>query len=145
LTSTLPTSISSKNQEHMTQLKNEWNDRWQKSPRRQRFETINDTFPFNGYRKRQNKLSRAHTSILLQVRSGHLPLNHYLHRIKKSDTERCQACRLNPGDETPKETVKHFLYNCDTYSVAVAVAVTVTVTVLLLTAETCPRTRNWIH
>jgi hypothetical protein len=112
----LPISISSKNQAHMVRLKTEWADRWQESPRRQQFEAIDDSFPFNGYRKRQNKLPRAHASILLQVRSGHLPLNRYLYRIKKSDTKRCQACRLNPDDETPTEDIKHFLYDCDAYA-----------------------------
>jgi len=40
---------------------------WQDSSRRQCFERIDDSFPFNGYRKRQDKLPRSHASILLQV------------------------------------------------------------------------------
>jgi len=67
----LPTSVSSKNREHMVQLKNEWKTLWQDSPRRER--------------EQQDKLSRAHASLLLQVRSGHLSLNTYLYRIKKAD------------------------------------------------------------
>jgi ribonuclease HI/exonuclease III len=113
---TLPISISAKNRTHLESLKTKWTAEWAKSPRQRRFERIDDTFPFNSYRKRQDKLSRAHASYLLQVRSGHLPLNFYLHRIKKVDSKQCQACHLTPDDETPNETISHFLYDCDAYS-----------------------------
>jgi ribonuclease HI len=113
---TLPTSVSSKNREHMDYLKEEWAEMWQESPRRHRFKRVDDTFPFNGYRKRQNKLSRAHTSLLMQVRSRHLPLNSYLHRINKAESDRCLSCRARPDDETPPETIEHFIYNCDAYT-----------------------------
>ena len=79
-------------------------------------ERTDDAFPFNSYRECQNKLSRAHASLLMQVRSGHLPLNFYLHRIGKAETKNCQACQLEPGDETPAETIHHFLYDCAAYT-----------------------------
>jgi len=116
LRNTLPTSISSKNREHMEQLKRRWVTMWQDSPRKPKMERIDDSFPFNGYRKRQHKLSRAHASILMQVRSGHLPLNTYLYRVKKSELNQCEACKINPEDESPPETIKHFLYDCEAYT-----------------------------
>jgi len=116
LRGTLLISASSKNREHLAHLRRKWGRSWQDSPRRRRLERIDDTFPFDGYRKRQDKLSRAHASHLLQVRSGHLPLNVYLHRIKKSETKKCQACAIEPGDDTPDETVSHFLNDCDAYT-----------------------------
>jgi ribonuclease HI/exonuclease III len=112
----LPISISAINCEHLKSLKSRWAANWHESPRRHRIQGIDDTFPFNGYRKRQDRLSRAHASYLLQVRSGHLPLNYYLHRIKKSDTKQCTACRIEQGDETSTETISHFIYECAAYN-----------------------------
>jgi hypothetical protein len=79
-------------------------------------EKIDKSYPFTGYRKRQYGLSRRHASLLVQVRSGHLPLNVYLHRINKADLKRCQACMIEQGDETPTETIKHFIYDCEAYT-----------------------------
>jgi ribonuclease HI len=115
LRQTLLSGISLKNRTHMEELKRNWVDMWQGSPQQQQFERIDDTFPFNGYRKRQYELSREHASLLLQIRSGYQPLNSYLHRIKKVDLDKCQACQINPDDETLPETVKHFIYDCDAY------------------------------
>jgi hypothetical protein len=52
----------------------------------------------------------------MQVRSGHLPLNFYLHRIGKAETKHCQVCRLKEGTDTPTETIHHFLYDCEAYA-----------------------------
>ena len=113
---TLPTSASAKNQDHMEHLKQQWKTLWLTSPRRPRIDQIDDTFPFPGYRMRQSKLSREQASLLVQVRSGHFPLNLFLFRIGKSDTKQCQACRLQPDDETPTETLTHFLFECEAYA-----------------------------
>ena len=59
----------------------------------------------------------THDNPYLQVRSRHLPLNSYLHRIKKVDTNKCQSCKVSPeDDETPPETVAHFINDCDAYT-----------------------------
>ena len=116
LRSQLPTSASARNQHYLEKLKRRWGREWLKSPRRRRFEMIDDTFPFSGFRRRQNKLSRAHSSLMVQIRSGHLPLNLYLHRIGKTDSKQCQACRTNDEEETPTENVTHFLYDCPAYA-----------------------------
>jgi hypothetical protein len=100
----------------MERLKREWVTMWQESPRQWHFERIDNTFPFNGYRKHQNQLSRAQASLMIQVRSGHLPLNTYLHKIKKVESNCCKACCINPDDETPLETIKHFIYDCEVYT-----------------------------
>jgi hypothetical protein len=93
-----------------------WKTSWTGSPRKERMERMDNSFPFTKYRERQDKLTRAHASLLMQIRSGHLPLNFYLHRIKKADSKNCQACKLEPEDETPTETIKHFLYDCEAYT-----------------------------
>jgi hypothetical protein len=51
----------------------------------------------------------------MQLRSGHAPLNFFLNKIGKLDTDRCKVCRTEPGDEPPQETVKHFLFECNAY------------------------------
>ena len=53
---------------------------------------------------------------MIQVRSGHFPLNSYLHRIGKSDSKRCQACRQETHGEAPTEDISHYLYECSAYS-----------------------------
>ena len=112
----LPTNASASKQEYLEHLKRRWKENWTTSPRKERIERVDKMFPFDGYRKRQYGLPRHHASLLMQVRSGHLPLNEYLHRINKAESKKCQACRIEPGDETPTENIKHFVYDCDAYT-----------------------------
>ena len=116
LRKTLPTSASATKQEYAKQLKTKWKDMWLTSPRRQRFEQIDEAFPFTKFRKRQEQLSREQASLLMQVRSGHIPLNSFLFRIGKSDTRICQACDGEQGQEAAPETVDHFLFHCRAHS-----------------------------
>jgi hypothetical protein len=92
----------------------QWRREWVLSPRRRKMERIDESFPFNEYRKRQYKLTRNQASTLFQVRSGHIPLNSHLHRINKSETKLCQQCE--PNDEAHEETVTHFLFECIAYT-----------------------------
>ncbi|KAH9939718.1 uncharacterized protein BXZ73DRAFT_36246, partial [Epithele typhae] len=43
---------------------------------------------------------------LIQLRSGHAPLNAHLFRIKRADSALCPACKFAP------ETVLHYLILC---------------------------------
>jgi hypothetical protein len=113
---TLPASASAVKQEYMRHLRDMWTLDWTTSPRRERMERMDDNFPFDSYRKRQYGLSRTHASLLLQVRSGHLPLNPYLHRIGKSETKRCLSCSDAQGGNAPAESTKHFIYDCRAYA-----------------------------
>ena len=115
LRTSLPTSASAIKQEHMDQLKMKWKATWLTSPRRTRFEQLDQTFPFTKYRKRLDKLTREQASRLMQIRSGHIPLNLFLFKINRSDTKLCRACQTEPDEETPTETVTHFLFECDAY------------------------------
>ena len=46
-----------------------------------------------------------------------MPLNSYLHKIKRAESNKCQSCKSHPEDEeTPPETINHFLYNCEAYT-----------------------------
>ena len=51
----------------------------------------------------------------MQVRSGHIPLNSFLHRIGKLESEACPTCQVGAG-AAPAETVTHFIFHCGTYT-----------------------------
>ena len=52
--------------------------------------------------------TRKTATTLAQLRTGHCPLNLYLHRFKKTDSPYCQ-CRYQ------HETVQHYLLECRNY------------------------------
>ena len=112
----LPISASATKQEFAETQKIRWLDAWTASPRFARFQHIDTSFPFNKFRKISSVLSRAQTSLLIQLRTGHIPLNSYLHRIKKSDTRRCANC-WDAGRGSIIETVIHYLFECQAYAV----------------------------
>jgi ribonuclease HI len=111
----LPVSATAVKQEFGEKLKTRWMDMWKTSPRYARFQHIDANFPFKKFRKISEVLSRAQTSLLTQLRTGHIPLNSYLFRIKKSGTRRCELC-WGIGQLTITETVVHFLFECQAYA-----------------------------
>ena len=46
----------------------------------------------------------------MQLRTGHIPLNHFMHRIGKTDSPTCPTC------QTADETVPHYLLDCPGYA-----------------------------
>ena len=56
------------------------------------------------------RIPRHMASLIFQLRTGHAPLNNYLHRFKCVDSARCPAC----GEG--RETVEHFLLRCPKYA-----------------------------
>ncbi|KAF8960577.1 hypothetical protein BDZ97DRAFT_1595774, partial [Flammula alnicola] len=52
---------------------------------------------------------------LLQLRSGHIPLNAHLNRFKCVETNKCQACLPEDGSNPAVETVIHYLFECPAY------------------------------
>ena len=54
-------------------------------------------------------LRRAQCSILVQLRSGHIPLREYLARFGHADTPRCTHCNVT-------ESVRHYLSICGRYT-----------------------------
>jgi hypothetical protein len=80
------------------------------SPRYEFLRSIDHTFPSNNFKNIIDDYPRWHCSLLFQLRSGHVPLNKYLHRISKSPSPRCQQCNER------EETVHHFLVSCPKYA-----------------------------
>ena len=70
---------------------------------------IDNQMPSKTYRKLAERLPRRQASILIQLRTEHVPLQKYLHRIKKVDSPMCEQCGATP------ETVYHFLRECPAY------------------------------
>lgn len=55
--------------------------------------------------KALSKLKRPDATAISQIRSGHFPLNAYLHRFKAADTPNCDLCKQ-------RDNVGHLLTNC---------------------------------
>ncbi|KAF4617788.1 hypothetical protein D9613_006162 [Agrocybe pediades] len=112
---TLPYSTKALKDTHLKTLKQEAAERWQQSGRPERFDRdIDEKYPYDDFRKQQAKLTRAKSSILMQIRTGHLPLNAYLHRFGQHHTSRCSAC-YQTTRRHKEETLKHYLFECPEY------------------------------
>ncbi|KAI0042452.1 hypothetical protein FA95DRAFT_1500077, partial [Auriscalpium vulgare] len=90
----LPRSTSAIRQEHHALLKQCWTDIWKASPRYTRYARLDPLMPSNKFLKlvANRQITRAHSSILFHLRTGHVALNKHLHRIGKIDSPRCPSC-----------------------------------------------------
>lgn len=78
------------------------------SPRYKRFTDIDDTTNPKAYQRLIDDLPRVHTTVLFQLRTGHIALNSHLHRIQKKDSPDCERC-------AHRETVHHYILQCRRY------------------------------
>jgi len=111
----LPFSASAEKQAYTLEINTMWSEMWQSSPRRARMDHIDKSFPFKNFRKIQYQLTRAQSSLLLQLCSGHIPLNAHLYRLNCSNTDKCTACSEQIGAPPAAETITHFLFHCPAY------------------------------
>jgi ribonuclease HI len=102
----LPRSISAACQHFKTEIQGSWRKRWTTSPRYARMAKIDDHLPSKSYLKCTENLTRAQTSLIMQLRTTHAPLNGHLHRIKRAPSPLCPACTRTA------ETVHHYLLDC---------------------------------
>lgn len=109
----LPTSISAAQQALQNKIKKHWNTKWKASPHHALSLNINYLLPSDNFMHITNQLSRKQASVLIQMRTGHLPLNNILFRIKRADTPYCPHCDGNYGEMT-----LHFLFFCPHYEAA---------------------------
>jgi ribonuclease HI/endonuclease/exonuclease/phosphatase family metal-dependent hydrolase len=115
LRSPLPVSASAIKQEFSAKLNRLWSKVWDESPRKDRFLRLDPDFPFVRFRKRLFQLTRKQASIIMQLRTGHIPLNFYLKRIGKVDSDRCTNCPEGPDRIQVPETTNHFLFECQAH------------------------------
>ena len=102
----MPQSLSATQQVFKEELARRWKEKWSKSLRFTCMHNIDPSLPSKKYRNLANTLMRAQASLLTQLRSGHIPLNSHLHRIRKTTSPLCPNC--NRSDET----VHHYLFEC---------------------------------
>ena len=85
---------------------------WSASPCQPKLSQLDPKFTYKHYSKIQMNLKRYQVNLLMQIRTGYIPLNFYLHQIKKAEMRNCTACQGH-GPPT-KETIMHFLFKCGT-------------------------------
>ena len=110
----LPKSISALRQKQKTSSKTHWADKWKKSPRHEKAKRLGLDVPCGAFIKLVSSLSKTHMSLLVWLYTGHISLNHHLHRIRISDTAACPLCST---ELTPvPETTHHFILECPNYA-----------------------------
>ncbi|OJA15130.1 hypothetical protein AZE42_11430 [Rhizopogon vesiculosus] len=100
---TLPISKSALKQQFHHKIKKEAAAVMAKSPRYPLLRKIDSSAPSKHFSLLVTSLPRRHSSLLFQLRTGHVPLNKHLHCIAKAPNPICQHCHLR------EETVHHFL------------------------------------
>ena len=105
----LPRSKSEAKQAHTLKLKAAVLDLWNKSIRHERMTQIDPEFKHSTFIKLIHKLHCDQASLLFQLRTGHVPLNAYLHKIQKVDSLICPNCLQY------NETVIHYILHCKKY------------------------------
>ena len=70
---------------------------------------LKPTVPSKKYLMLITPLLRKATSILSQLRMGHVPLAKHLHHIGKANSLTCPACTQN------KESIQHYILHCPAY------------------------------
>jgi ribonuclease HI len=103
----LPYSKSAIKQKFAEKIKRRAKKMCTGSPRYNRVSQINNSLPSKTFLNMIQDTSRSKSSIILQMRTGHIPLNKYLYRIGKAQSLLCRAC-----DRSQDETVFHFLVEC---------------------------------
>ena len=111
-------SASATKQMFNAKIKKLWAEKWNQSPRKNRLDQFGKNFPFKKFTTNLLKLTQKQTSIILQIRCGHFPLNQYLHKIKKVASNTCQACLAANIDTPSQETIHHFIFTCQAYTTA---------------------------
>ena len=106
----LPLSISALHQENNDRLKRRWHRHWKSSERENLLRTIDNSAPSKKYLQLISGLDHCQASLLFQLRSGHISLNHHLFRIQKSESPTCPLCQ-----GITVQMVKHFLLDCPHY------------------------------
>ena len=106
----LPTSISAAWQYLRSEIKKRWKTEWKVSPRHTLSSKIDYSLPSDNFLHIVNQLTHKQASVLIQIRTGHIPLNNVLFRIKRADTPYCPHC-----DGGYRETTLHFLFFCPHY------------------------------
>ena len=102
----LPHSKSALKQTHRAVLKTVASTMFESSPQCAAQRRIDPSIPSSKFQALIQGLPRCHASLLMQLQSGHTPLNKHLHHIGSVDSPTCPACK------EAQETVLHRLLLC---------------------------------
>jgi ribonuclease HI len=102
------TCLSSLKEYIKKQTREKWTFRWQNHNTARHRKQYCKLLLRRADRKILETLSKKQSSLLLQFRNGHVPLNYYLHRIRSQGSAKCPHC-------DKKETITHFIYQCSHY------------------------------
>ena len=105
----LPRSATTTKRLHREAVMVEWKTRRGGSTRIERMNRIDPDFSPSGFQKLIKSLNRNESTLINRLRSNHLPLNAFLHRILRGDSPTCSKC--NNADET----IRHYLFECAAY------------------------------
>ena len=89
----LPVSIAATRQVLKKKLKTRWQTEWRSSKRYAGSNRIDPSLPSDNFLHIIDQLRRNQASLLVQLRTGHVPLNAVLHRIKKAESADCPHCK----------------------------------------------------
>lgn len=146
----LPKNRSALKAVYNSELELTWTNRWILSERGMRFAHFDPDPPSLKHVQKLDALSRPQASLYTQLRSGHIGLNFFLHRIGASDSPNCTTCHV-------PETVNHFLMQCSRFvahrsRLRLAIAPAPLDTRTLLSSENikavssfCIETRRFVH
>ncbi|TFY56014.1 hypothetical protein EVJ58_g7895 [Rhodofomes roseus] len=106
----LPISLSRLRQTLNATITTRAHEEWKDSPRAVKMDRIDEDMPSKKYCKIAYSLPRRHASLLIQLRTEHVPLRRHLHRMQLVDSPNCQHC-----DRGVREMVFHYLLECPGY------------------------------
>ena len=105
-----PVSQSAMRQSHMKKVNIKSRISFESSPRCQHLHRIDPFMPSSKFRLDTTSAEHWHMSMLVQLRTGHVPLQKHLHRIGHADSPICPAC------QSSEETVHHYLMTCPAHN-----------------------------
>jgi RNase H len=108
---TLPKNRAAVIQWHEAQLQKEGAELFRRSPRAHKLQEIDPLMPLKHFEKMMRDLPHRQATILIQLRTGHVPWNKHLFKIGKANSPLCPGCRK-------EETVHHYLIQCKKYKTA---------------------------
>ncbi|KAK7012564.1 ribonuclease H-like domain-containing protein [Favolaschia claudopus] len=101
----LPVSLAAQRATATKRMAKQWETLWKQSRRAMKLASIDRSPPSRRILRLYGELTRTEASILTQLRTGHVGLNAFLHRIKVTDSPLCLRCKQ-------PETVSHYLLTC---------------------------------
>jgi hypothetical protein len=105
----LPASITALKARRKGTVIQRWRKDWAQSPRFEKMSRIDSSLPNRKIYRLLSSLPQHATSIIIQLRTGHVSLNLFLKKIKAVDSALCKRCR-------EPETVTHYLKHCKRFT-----------------------------